>query len=343
MCYPKPGPRCSASAAARLARAKHAAFAYFTETRGTTNMVWEEYEKLAAATDEAQREYDITPAGIKVFERRVASNPTNEVYAHELARVKAERAARIQAAKAREEGDYHAAAEHQLPAPIAYSRTALSAEGERLHAIKQSSQDVQALLSESEAWVTKLTAGEIDALHWYSQGGYEDINGGLSNPAYEGRKRSDGTRPKGAPAETVALLDSALAKADASNEAVVYRRHFFYTDKPGGLFDNLTFEQQAAQFPVGSVYEPGFYMSTSLNPANIGMGGEGGFMVRLEIKTRRGAALVGVAQQGTGEQEILLPRTGAYRVVSNDRRVTVSDKGESREVRVIQLEELPAD
>ena len=204
--------------------------------------------------------------------------------------------------------------------------------------------DVVALLDESEAWVTKLTSDEIEALHWYSMGGYEEINGGFSNPNRKGSPDGAGGFKIAAPAKTIELLDSALNNVDSSKQAVVYRRHFFYDKQdPENTFASRSFEEQAAHFPVGSVYKPSFFMSTSLNPSNIGMPmrKEGkSFMVRLEILTRRGAAMPAVSNGATSEQEILLPRDGAYRVVNNDHRISVNSHGEVEQVRVIQLQEL---
>lgn len=346
MCYPKPGPRCSASAAARLARAKHAAYSYFMSSKDSGSKDWDELDALSKARDEAQQEYNITPAGIKALERQLAASPGSAHVQQKLEDAKAERASRLRAIKAVDEGDGSAEEGHQgqpaAPGSIRYANSKLSGENAVLRPSAPNSADVEALLDESEAWVNKLSSDEIEALHWYSMGGYADINGTLSRDDWGGEKADE---------RVIALLDSALAKTDADKQVVVYRRHFFYNDAEDSpeneneesLWANLTFEEQAAQFPVGSVYKPGFFMSTSLNPSNIGMPmrkEEKSFMVRLEILTRRGAAMPAVSNGATSEQEILLPRDAAYRVVNNDQRISIGRKGEVNQVRVIQLEEL---
>lgn len=333
MCYPKPGPRCSAHAAERLLRAKHARLAYFSEHRGSLD--WNEYEKLSEACDAAEAEYNITPAGIKSLERLVRDSGGYASYQMKLDAAVTERKSRLKALKASERVE----AKHEVKAlePVKYKHSSFSSDGERLEAFKQSDEDVLTLIRESEAWVHHLDADEIDVLNWYSMGGYEEINGGLSNPNWVGRDMPNGEVKKGADAEIIALLDSAIAKADSSKSAIVYRRHFFYNE--AGDFADHGLEWQQKQFQPGSVFKPGFYMSTSLNPENLPS--SNGFVAGFEIRTSRGAALPAVASQGTNEMEILLPRDGEYRVVSNDKKVTVTNShGEEHELVIIQLEEI---
>jgi hypothetical protein len=61
----------------------------------------------------------------------------------------------------------------------------------------------------------------------------------------------------------------------------------------------------------------------------------------LEIKARKAASVSAIANSGTSEQEYLLPRTGKYKVVANDKKIKVrNDTGEMRELTIIQLEEI---
>jgi hypothetical protein len=94
-------------------------------------------------------------------------------------------------------------------------------------------------------------------------------------------------------------------------------------------------------FPVGSVYTPGFYMSTSLDPTSFAPPYDGGITIYFEIKAKKAASLATVASQGTNEKEFLLPRDKSYRVISNNTKVVV-DKGEEDEriLTIFQLEEI---
>lgn len=105
MCYPKTGPRCSASAAARLARTKYAAYAYFMNSKDEEEKDWAELDALSTARDEAQREYEITPAGIKALERQASERPSSAYSQQKLEDAKAERAARLLTIKATDQGD----------------------------------------------------------------------------------------------------------------------------------------------------------------------------------------------------------------------------------------------
>lgn len=338
MCYPKPGPRCSASAALKVANARKACFIYLrNKSKAENKDEYNNFEPLMKNVKQAQAEYEITPAGIKELERSVALYPDSKSSINKLEEVKALRAARIAAAKAKNKDKEVFDAPHKIKFDNSinnYSIKNLSQNGDTLEAIDVDSADVDLMVKEGEAFSYKLNADEIEALQWYTRGGYADVNGSLSNP-----DSKEYSYDKAKAKEAVGFLDSAFSKVDAEREVIVYRRHFLY--KEDGKFDTKTLEEKQETFSVGSTYEPNFFMSTSLNPDNAPPSDDG-FVVFMEIKAKRAACLATIANSGTQEQEFLLPRDAKYKVVGNSSKVTIkgSDTQEGRTLTVIQLEEI---
>jgi hypothetical protein len=335
MCYPKPGPRCSASAAAKVATARKACFVYLKEkSRATDKSNYNDFESLMKIVKQAQAEYEITPAGIKELERSVAQYPDSKSNINKLAEAKTLRAARISAAKAKNKDKEIVDSSHKIKFNNSinnYSIKNLSQNSDTLHAIEVDSPDIDLMIKEGEAFSHKLDANEIETLQWYTREGYADVNGSLSNP--DSKEYSyDKEKAK----EAVHYLDSAFAKVAAAREFIVYRRHFLYEED--GKFDTKTLKEKQELFAVGSTYKPNFFMSTSLNPDNAPPNDDG-FVVFMEIKAKRAACLATIANSGTQEQEFLLPRDAKYKVVGNSNKITVKEQ-EGRTLTVIQLEEI---
>jgi hypothetical protein len=330
MCYQKPGPRCSASAAVKLAKARRECL-IFLKTHTLKNS-YSEYAVLQEVLDKAEAEYEITPAGIRELER-VAENYPNERTLATLEKARILRAARINAVKSKLTTD----ASHNLELSkeeLNYQFTKLSQDGDVLSPISQDHSDVELLLKESEAWSYKLNAEEMNAVKWYTQDGYADVNGSLASKSY-----SSATSPERIK-EVVTLLDSAIDKSSFDREVILYRRHFLYTED--GNYKHVTDVEKDDMFQVGSTYEPRFFMSTSLDPNNAPPK-DGGISVFFEIKAKRAASLSAIANSGTLETEYLLPRDASYKVVSNSNKVTVrenDDGSRDRTLTVIQLEEI---
>lgn len=332
MCYPKPGPRCSAHAAARVAKARQTCLIDIDKRR-ISDEHYSLYEKHRKALDKAEQEYSITPAGIRELERDLLTSPTSERTRQQLEEAKTLRAARLDAIKGDRTERKHNV--KKLTDSIKYPHAFLSQDNADLYDIAEDDPRIETIIAESEAWTHKLTVEEMDTIRWYTQDGYSYINGNLSNPNYVPVMNDmDESRVK----SSIKELDSALEKSKIDRDVIVYRRHFLYDDK--GDFKDLTIEEQQDMFSKGSIYEPGFYMSTSLNPNNAPPS-DGGFTVCFEIKARTAASLSVVANSGASEQEFLLPRTGKYRVVDNSKRINFHGKWQDdRKLTVIQLEEI---
>lgn len=329
MCYPKPGPRCSASAAAKVSNARRKVLYHFHNRKNEDAINFGSYEELKDALHEAEEEYKITPAGIKELERK-AKNGYGEMELERALRNRQERLALLK--------DHQKVEEQHAPAELAdysYSSHELSNDGDVLYPLDEFDPDADIMMAEAEDWAKKLTPEEIETLQWYSREGYDDINGTLSS------KDFSPTLSREELSESTALLDSAISKASSDKEVVVYRRHFFY-DKNGD-FASLTLEEKQALLPKGSIYKPAFFMSTSLDPNNAPFEStedKKDFVALFQIKAKKAASLSVVANSGSHEKEFLLPRDTEYRVVDNSKKVTIDDKGNRRTVVAFQLEEV---
>lgn len=332
MCYPKPGPRCSADAAKRLAKAKHEFRVYYATHKNDDDMNYDEYDRLKQLRDDAEQEFNMTPAGIRALERQVAEGGGSWAEIN-LEKARSDRQYALdQLSKKQQIEETH---EKAVIGSYVYQQCEFTKEGEHLNNIDENGQDMAVMLQESLDWAEHLSDEEIEAMNHYSQGGYADINGVLSSKTFTPKASVESVH------ETVKHLDSALAKASRNKEVVVYRRHFFYDE--AGSFAHISTEELQQKFPVGSVYEPGFFMSTSLDQKNIpgpDRGPSDNLIARFEIKTRRGASISATTNQGTNEKEFLLPRDGKYRVVNNNLQAIVNGYGGEGPVQIIQLEEL---
>jgi len=325
MCYPKPGPRCSAHAAAAYAKAHQKVLHAFMNNKKDP-----ELDRLIKLRNKAQQEYRITPAGIEEYARQVAeNNPPKQWDIDKLAELKKMRADRIALVKD------DRTVNHRKQPEQTYISTQLSNQGDELIPMSFDHPDLLASLKDSERWSHTLSDKEIATVAWYSQAGYADINGHLSvenfNPRYK-------TYPDGKLQEAVDVMDSAFEKyVPSPHGVVVHRRHHFYTDD--GHHTTLTVEEIQKQFPAGSTYEPGFYLSTSLDPDNISVASSG--VAALQILTRTGVPVTSISSQGPSEFEFITPRNAKFKVVANDIKMkTKNRQGETVEINVIQLEEI---
>lgn len=324
MCYPKPGPRCSAHAALKVVEAQKAFF--LAREQGLAS--FKDAEVLLNKITEAREEYNLTPAGLQAIEDELSQNPDDARLKHQLEHYRTLRAKKIETLTEKQRKERVHKTSQQLDE---YAQSALSENGEVLLHKPISDPDIQTMVQQSLDWSQKLSKEEIVTLRSYSQAAYADVNGMLSNPDYNEPGFSLEKTER-----MVQLMDSALAKADVEKDVVVYRRHFFYED---GNMKFINIDEQRKHFPVGSTFKPGFYMSTSLNADNAPMDSNG--VAFLEIKSKRAVPLAIVASQSLNEQEFLLRRDATFKVVSNTKTVTIKDSNNLlRTVHVIQLEEI---
>ena len=332
MCYPKPGPRCSSHALIQLTKARHKLLKLSEEKveASDEDKHYIKFEKLYAHVQAAQQEYSITLASIKAQEKYLLEKPDDIFARNQLEQAKALRKARLAAMKNVQERN------HRSPQSTSYtfSKQGLSADGEKLFPLKQIHPDILTMMKESEKWSHHLTDEEIDSVRRYSQGDYSHINGSLLSTNY---KPQYGEYSKNRTLQDIKNIDSALAKHNVDREVVVYRRHLLCNDD--GSMQQKTLAEQQEIFQVGSVYEPGFYQSTSLDPQNAPTDNDS--VVFFEIKAKRAVPIAVVASQGTNEKEYLLPRDTKYRVVANTNKVHIMENADKPTIlTVIQLEEI---
>jgi len=323
MCYPKPGPRCSAHAAATFAKAHQAVLSAFMDNRKDP-----ELEKLIAVRRKAEAEYKLTPAYLKSLERQIKKNPTQEWHAEEYETLSQERSRRLAAVADRK------VITHRKAPKAAYTSPTFFKTGDTLEEMHYKHADLLNSMADSQNWSAKLDDTEIATLRWYSEDGYADINGHLS--------ASKNPYAKNVAPETldaaVTILDDAFAKHEPAEEGVmVYRRHHLYDEK--GYHSSDDAQNLDKHFPVGSTYEPKFFMSTSLNPQDLPS--KDNINVSLQILTKSGAPITAISSQGPREYEFIIPRGAKFEVVANDVKVKkVNKKGEAVELTIVQLREI---
>lgn len=323
MCYPKPGPRCSAYAAAAYARAHQQVLDAFM-----TNKKDENIDALRKKRDKAKKEYDITPAGINELKRQIAES-TNSWGEEKLKQLQEERTRRIKAVKNKKQ------VTHRSKTTQKYVNNKFSTTGEQITPMTYSHPDLLNSINDSEKWSRDLTDEEISTMAWYSQAGFTDINGELSNPNYEPDTQK---YSKDRTNKAIEALDSAFKKYHPNHDGViVYRRHHFYTEN--GKHASLSVEDIQKQFTPGETYTPPFYLSTSLDPENLPTSNGG--VAGLQILTKTGAPVTAISSQGPREYEFIIPRNTKFKIISNNTTMITKDRsGKTVEINIIQLEEI---
>ena len=331
MCYPKPGPRCSSHAAYILAENRRKALYLLANSKVDDK----EFEKASKKLREAELEYSITPAGLDELRKY------SEKSAHSKAKYDtalALRKARMDALKVKKK-EFKIRNHANNIEQYEYSQNKLSQNGDTIQNMDLNSIDITKAIEDSHSFSKKLTSSEQASLRRYSQGEYDSINTVLSN-----NPRSSEFDKKLA-LEDIANIDSALAKQPKRDSPViVYRRHFNYNEE--GHWAQNSLEEQRKIMPVGSIFEPGTFLSTSLRASNLSEMSKNreNEIYRFEIKSYSAASLNIISAQGPNESEFLLPRNAKYRVVSNDTKLTIREvknhKDYSYDVVVFQLEEI---
>lgn len=158
--------------------------------------------------------------------------------------------------------------------------------------------------SHVENWHSSLSAGELQAVKYYTGNGYSTLNSQL--------------RFGSSPSQTALRLDAALAKGQAPVDMVVHRGTTHYsltTLKPGDVFQDKG------------------YVSTSTGS---GFGGD----VRMQIHVPKGStgAFVDPISTHQGEKEFLLPRGSRFRVVSSEK---IQDGAYGSTITKLKLELIP--
>ena len=329
MCYPLPGPRCSAYATTLLA----AALTYKEELKSaTTEQSLESYRKV----EEAQDIFDATPAGLKVLEDKLQTiSPTAQLVAR-YERAKFTRSTQLQVLK-----------ELNLK-KVKHSFIQVSTDfGSSFHAddIVRSNDSVTRTMSDindlAAPWFDKLDSDEIAQLRWMTDYGAMEINkhiGGVNSyKSHKGAWDAENLNKR------MITLDSALAKYQSEEPTIVYRG-VHEAMLPVAMRDNYripTEDKQAeylSRFKVGETFESKYYMPTSYMPETAKKFSK--FNVIMEIKTRSAAPVAPLSESRT-EQEALLPRNSKYRVTAIKENILYSRAHmEPTPFTVIQLEEI---
>jgi len=327
MCYPKPGPRCSSYAATRLAKAKTA-----LETQKEQSFA--DYQKLSAVVEEAQTEFDITPAGLRFLEDEVlqgehkADEQARYVYAVAL------RKQRLEQVKALDpKAEPHSHSIYYSP-----SRSVAFLDPNTPRVDEDPKELRNRMTSEAEAWLSHMSEEEMTQMRWMTDYGAMEANTHIGGS-------NDYTILKGVytPQDIERRMkeaDSAISKYDSKQEEIVYRG-VRQGALPKHMINNyrVSNEEKKAEylkaFTVGKTIGSKFYMPTSSQPSLAS--GFSDFDVVLEIKTVKSVPVSSLSISPR-ENERLIGRNSAFKVLNIHENVPFGTRGVRKTV--IQLEQL---
>lgn len=321
MCYPKPGPRCSAHAAALLLKAKIA---------NRENSSFE----TKIALKEAQEVYDSTPAGQKELQRRIRQqeHARNQKGIAEFsdrleAGVKA-RAYQLSLSGLADKGDM----EHPYSTKLA--KTAPPSFDNHYDFDKENiapnSPEMNQILEDSNSWIHTLNSDEMEAVAWYTSSGSGTINNRLLGVE---DKYNFGETPEQIEM-SVNHLDSALAKATHDEPVNLWRG---VSNEALEAMDMEPEDFVDKYCQPGGVYAPGVFMSTTAD-FKTAVGFSGGVVFQMKAKTAGSA--VNVSAWGIRETEYITPRTAKYRVISVEQAQRSITSKYTKTYHVVQLEEI---
>ena len=334
MCYPKPGPRCSAHAATRLTKAKVEVKVYRRQISDALSN--DKYYELKKAVEEAQLDYDATPAGMEELKRRAAyySDSQKEEYQLRLELGQQLRASQLSAIKALEQGDIK---HDSVPLSGVYSKNSHDTSKIIRKSYPNDAPEIALMMEESQNWINELTPEETEAVAWFTSNGAGSVNNYLVG------KKDDFNYSPVLLKTTAEKMDSALKKWVRPKPVLVYRG--LSQSVVGEKTYNKTEDAALAKlfldenFPVGGIYTSPTFMSASLDPERASRFASSDFV--LEIVSKKAAPVVNISAWDISEREMVLPRKQKYevmRVLKNIKFETSS--GDVRERTVIQLIEI---
>jgi hypothetical protein len=327
MCYPKPGPRCSGSAAMRLAAAKQA-------VKNSEAHEHENYLKLREVLKKAQEEFDSTPAGLAILKDSQAHGDRSDLTSmrYELAKQRRE----LQLAEMKELGLQNKPHEHGTDTQHVSVNPAEFLADDVVRNNKAQVVDVDKLHELSDSWVQGLDAEELRQLYWMTDRGAMEANTFIAGHTQHRMTSDEDIQQR------MVVVDSALSKYEAAEPVIVYRGAR-QGSLPKHMHDNyrISKEEKAAEFlkgfTEGDVFESEFFMPTSYNPQIANRFSD--FNVTYEIKTKKAAPLATFSIL-PHEQEALLPRNSKFRVAAIKTGITYAGSRPGENFTVIQLEEL---
>ena len=356
MCYPKPGPRCSAHAKERYIMLRHKQRELMKKDHS-----FDEYAAIQAEIDAAELDYDSTPVGQARLELRLKQETDyNGEIAERLAKVKEMRRLQLAAVKAQEAGDIY----NHGDTNVEWQSGDLLSPRKRRKNWKSSragAKLVNDYIAYAKNFAQKLSTEEANALYWHTSDGsgvlndiiHKKENAKSGKWSYEKLIRNSGTGKKYPQAmikNQVKTLDGIFAKHPLPEPIVVYRGIGMnnFPDEITSISDeSLVDEYLQDKYPVGETIEIPEYMSTSADPA-IGHRFAGlGKSVILEIRTKRAVPVGMVSAWDVDEREFVVNRNGKYKVLGVHKKVTYEDVyvksratgPHNKNVTVIQLEE----
>lgn len=202
MCYPKPGPRCSAHARKAY---KLAVAAYRAEPS------LENKEREACA----EEEFLMTPEGFRYLEKRIQSGYDAEWDAERLSFYQTMRAESIAQLKLKDDGDIKHSQEYNRSQELVSLTKGSSIDGWNMGGKSGALVKEQQLIEDSAAWVDKLSLDEVKAVEYFTSFGFHEL--GQHHRGEPLTEYEDGLTSEDRTSRAVkmkALLDSALEKAD---------------------------------------------------------------------------------------------------------------------------------
>lgn len=357
MCYPKPGPRCSAHAKERYIMLRH-------KQRDLTkkkNYSFDEYCAIQDEINAAELDFDSTPVGQARLELRLKQEVDyNGEIAERLAAVKEMRRLQLEAVKAQDSGDIYNHGDIRTPWE---SGDLLPPRKHRKNwkSSRAGAKLVNDYIAYAKNFSQKLSTEEANALYWHTSDGsgvlndiiHKKENAKSNKWTYEKLIKRSGTGmkyPQTMIKNQVKTLDGIFAKHPLPEPVVLYRGIGMnnFPDEITSISDpTVVSEYLQDKYPVGETVEIPEYMSTSADPA-IGHRFAGlGQSVVLEIKTKRAVPVGMVSAWDVDEREFVVNRNGKYKVLGVHKKVTYEDVytksrmtgPHNKNVTVIQLEE----
>lgn len=361
MCYPKPGPRCSAHAKARYIALKQE----LSARRAKKYLSWEEESVLQKEIDSAELDFDSTPVGQARLEMRLLQEKySGDEIRERLANARELRRLQLEAVKARDEGDIHN-----------HGDNGVHFKGEQLQKARKNRKNlrnsaagrkkVQEYIDYSQNFAQHLTTEEANALYWHTSDGSGVVNQILHKKHDEKYGNSGAwTYEKGAHSwgnmdryskeviqKQVKMLDGVFAKHSLP-EPIVLHRGFGMNNLPDELRNSDADSPEMKKYleekyPVGETIEIPNYMSASIDPS-VAYRFSGFQSMVLEVKTKQAVPVAMMSAWDASEREFVVNRNGKYRVVGVLKNVTYEDVHNksktvgphNKNVTVIQLEEI---
>lgn len=342
MCYPKPGPRCSYHAKKQLIIAKQ-------NRKNTDIRDQDAYMKAKTQLEQAELDYDSTPAGMAILKLRIERGEDHSgTYQARLDYCKANRKAMLEAIKAQDKGD---TGTHEEIKTIPMGTNDFIADEQPRQAWAQCENSAkldQSYAINGENLAKDLNEKENEALHWYTSDGFTAINSQLHKDSgtyihKEQVREYSETKIR----EAIKHIDTVFERRRREEPIIVYRGvsdHAFPQEIQEAKGRERYAEYAEQTFTPGSTHNFPEYISTSMDPGKARSFSRSD--VIMEIKAKSTIPVGFISSWGDSEKEMLIQRNRTYKVVGIKKDIEyganriVGNGNEMRKMTVIQLEEL---